>query len=110
MKKDRIWLEPEEGYHHRWEMGTIARDIRSGQMVRVIELVLESIGECDPECGCYRCYSPSNYYSYRVQLLDGTDLRDGHFRAPEDLEKVSPLVLLAECAGDESEIAAAESQ
>jgi hypothetical protein len=99
LKKKRLWIEPEEDFHKGFPMGTIVRDIRSGELVRVIQLLKEELHDLytASECCCYRCSGSATYFSYRVQLLDGTDLPDGHYRAPEDLEKLSPLVLLAEC-------------
>jgi len=88
------WLEPEEGFNPGWEIGKLLRDKRSGLLVEIVDRQLEVIAE-----GTYDWdQSPAElrYWSFRIVFWDDkTDPTDGSWRAPEDLEEVDGMELLA---------------
>lgn len=91
------WLEPEEGWNPGWEPGTILLDKRSGLLVEVVDSQLEVIYEDSYDWDS----SPMDlrYWSFRIRFFDdGTDPTDGVWRAPEDLEPLNAMEVIARAA------------
>lgn len=86
------WLEPEEGWNPGWKPGTFALDKRSDLLVEIIDSQCETFDEGYDYDG-----SPTDrrYWSFRIRLLDGTDPMNGVWRAPEDLEPLNAMEVLA---------------
>jgi len=92
---DPDWLEPEEGWYPGWVPGTIVLDKRSEHLVEIVEVKREVLFEGDyawrdtVEGGAV-------YWSFRIRYVDdGTDPANGVWRAPEDLEPLNAMEVLA---------------
>lgn len=98
------WIEPQEDWLPDWPPGTIALDKRTGLLLVLGDHTSDFVSLGWSDCDCARC-DGATYYSFRVQHLDGTDLTDGHFRPPDDLEPLTPLEVLAYAARNSCSVA-----
>jgi hypothetical protein len=90
------WLEPEEGFFPGWEIGKVLLDKRSGLLVEIVDWKAETLDEGYDHDG-----SPTDrtYFSFQIVFFDdGTDPTDGVWRAPEDLELMNAMEILAHAA------------
>ena len=89
------WLEPEEGWNP-WRVGQILLDIRTDQVVEIVDHRCEILDE-----GYDWDESPTDrrYWGYKVVYFDDkTDPPNGLWRAPEDLRLLTDMEVVARSA------------